>query len=265
MTVMIIGITQEGAWKKMKGIPLTQGKVAVVDEEDYPELIKHRWYASRKGRTIYARRDIRRAGVRRTIYMHRQIMNPLPGFEIHHINHNGLANRRANLCLCTHSQHSRSQRPRKNGSSRYKGVFRYKRNGKWCAQIKQNKRRIHLGVFTSQVRAAKAYDDRVAELFGEFAYLNFPHRLSRRNICRWLMATHGRMFAVTFIRRSDNKEKTIKARIGVKIHQKGKAMRYDPRNKKLVLVFDMSERKYKCIPIEGIEAVTYNGKRYRVD
>lgn len=146
------------------------------------------------------------------------------------------------------------------------------KNDKWRANIGYNNRLIHLGVFSSQVQAAKHYDDKAGELFGEFAYLNFPHRLSRRNICRWLTATQGRVFAVTFIKRSDGREKTIQARIGVmhsmpsgRANQKGKTLRYNPRGKKLILVFDMNERKYKCIPVEGIEAVTYRGKHYRVD
>jgi len=128
-----------------------------------------------------------------------------------------------------------------------------------------NGRQFYLGVFGSQVLAAKAYDERAAELFGDFAYLNFPHRLSRRNIAGWLAATNGRVFAVTFIKRSDGKERTIRARVGVRVNQKGKTPRYNPKGKKLVLVFDMGERIYKCIPIEGIEAVTFRGKRYRVD
>ena len=79
------------------------------------------------------------------------------------------------------------------------------------------------------------------------------------------MATRGRVFAVTFIRRSNGEEKTIRARTGVRANQKGKKLRYNPRGKKLILVFDMTEQKYKCIPIEGIEAVTYRSKHYRVD
>lgn len=192
-------------------------------------------------------------------------MNPLPGLPIHHINHKGLNNRRCNLCICTHSQNSCSKLPQKNGTSVYKGVSKTGKNGKWKAQIKHRRRSFRLGVFTSQVLAAKAYDDKASELFGEFAYLNFPHRLSRRNICRWLTATRGRVFAVTFIKRLNGEEKTIQARIGVRVNQKSKGLRYNPRRKKLVLVFDMHERKYKCIPIEGIEAVTYRGRRYRVD
>jgi hypothetical protein len=251
--------------KGMKKIPLTQGKVAVVDEEDYAELLKHKWYASQGGRTTYAKRDVRKNDSRQTIYMHREIMSPLPSLQIHHINHNGLDNRKSNLCICTQSQNSQSKIPQTSGASQYKGVYRHKNNGKWRSAITHNKKRFYLGVFSSQVQAAKAYDDKAFELFGDFAYPNFPHRLERRNIRKWLAATAGRVFAVTFIRRCDGREKTILARTGVRVNQKGKKLGYNLRGKKLVLLFDMAERKYKCIPIEGIEAVTYRKKHYRVD
>jgi hypothetical protein len=42
-------------------------------------------------------------------------------------------------------------------------------------------------------------------------------------------------------------------------------MRFNPRDRKLIVVFDVNERKYKCIPVEGIEAVCCRGRRYRVD
>ena len=57
----------------------------------------------------------------------------------------------------------------------------YKR---WRAQIGFNRKRIHLGDFADEKQAAMAYDDKVAELFGEFAYLNFPERIELRNWIR---------------------------------------------------------------------------------
>ncbi len=246
----------------MKKIPLTQGKFAIVDEQDYAELSQYRWHLHRGGSTSYARQNSKRSGMP---YMHRIITKPPPGLVVHHRNHNGLDNRKENLCICTRSQHIRTSRPKSNGASKYKGVFKSGGNGKWFAKVECNSNIFRLGVFSSQVLAAKAYDERAAELFGEFAYLNFPHRLRKRNIANWLNATKGRVFAVTFIKRSDNSERTIRARIGVRVNQKGKTPRYNPDSKKLLVVFDMGAKQYKCIPIEGIEAVTCNGKRYRVD
>lgn len=49
-----------------------------------------------------------------------------------------------------------------------------KKSNKWLVQIGKDNKKYHLGLFLIEVEAAKTYDKKAIELFGEFAYLNFP-------------------------------------------------------------------------------------------
>ena len=76
---------------------------AIVDDEDEAELTKHRWYLvkTRNGH-LYAYTKIPRI-TGPTVLMHRFIMKPPPGLIVHHINGNGLDNRRRNLEIASYS------------------------------------------------------------------------------------------------------------------------------------------------------------------
>jgi hypothetical protein len=72
-------------------------------------------------------------------------------------------------------QNSWNQRKRRgNYGSRYKGVTFVKSYGKWRAKIVYKKKRIVIGYFDDEASAAKAYDAKAREMFGEFAAPNFP-------------------------------------------------------------------------------------------
>jgi hypothetical protein len=151
-------------------IPLTQGKFAIVDAEDYDRLNQDKWYAGKCKNTYYAGRV--EGG--KTIKMHREIMHAPKGVLVDHINHNGLDNRKRNLRLCTHAQNCYNQQASATGTSKYKGVSWHKSNSKWSARIRCDRKFYNLGEFDNQMEAAMAYDDKAVELFGEFACLNFP-------------------------------------------------------------------------------------------
>jgi len=88
-------------------IPLTQGKVAIVDAADYDWLNQWKWYASKEGRVFYAiRRDNDCGGRDIKVRMHRVILGVPTGLEGDHINGDGLDNRRANLRTVTKQQNS---------------------------------------------------------------------------------------------------------------------------------------------------------------
>ena len=159
-----------------KLIPLTQGKFAIVDAEDYDRLSKYKWCANKSRRSYYA---VRSNG-QRQIRMHRMITSAPKGLFVDHINHNGLDNRKTNLRLCTESQNNLNRRPY-GKTSRYKGVSRHKKTNRYLAAICYQGKRFHLGTFRDEVDAAKAYDKKARELFGQFAYLNFPEEVREEN------------------------------------------------------------------------------------
>ncbi len=157
----------------MKEIPLTQGKVALVDDADYPELSKYKWCAQHTEARWYAIRfDVGRMG-RCRIPMHRAILNAPSGLEVDHRNHNGLDNRRANLRLATKAENQRNRNKPATNTSGYKGVSWHKGHNRWQAQIRHDGRARFLGYFDTPEQAARAYDSAAIETFGEFALPNF--------------------------------------------------------------------------------------------
>lgn len=154
----------------MREISLTQGKVALVDDEDYEWLSAYKWcYTSPIG---YAVTKVRTPEKQVSMLMHRLIMNAPTNLVTDHINHNKLDNRRENLRLCTRQENNRNMPMRSNNTSGYKGVYWHKARSKWQANIRHLGEEVYLGVFEDKHEAALAYNEKAAELFGEFASLN---------------------------------------------------------------------------------------------
>lgn len=160
---------------QMKTIPLTQNKVALVDDEDFEWLNQFKWYASKQRNDYIAVRHCRCRFVERRymIYMHRQIMSCPQDKQIDHINHNRLDNQRCNLRICTNAENHRNSKKIKNTTSTYKGVSWQRQNKKWQVKIKLNSKDIYLGCFDSEIKAAQIYDQAAQKYFGEFACTNF--------------------------------------------------------------------------------------------
>ena len=155
----------------MREITITNSDLKViVDDEDYERISMFSWRLS----INYARRWFRSNGKLASVLMHRQIMgeqNPM----YDHRDGNGLNNQKENLRPCTGTQNNGNRRINKMPyhSSKYKGVCFHIRKKKWHAGVKFNNHRFHLGTFDNELDAAKAYDRKAEELFGEFANVNF--------------------------------------------------------------------------------------------
>jgi hypothetical protein len=156
-------------------IPLTQGKYAIVDPEDFDRLNKYKWHLQRTNQTFYA---VRRAKGRerangQVVWMHRSILPPPEGMCTDHINNNGLDNRNANLRIATPAQNARNRRKMApKTSSKYKGVSYHAGMKKWCASIRVNGQYKYFGLFQNEIDAARAYDNAAKKYHKEFAVLN---------------------------------------------------------------------------------------------
>lgn len=154
-------------------VPLTRGFVAIVDDEDFDRVSRFRWCLQQgaKSRTAYATR--REAPNSPKIWMHRWLLDAPDDVQVDHRNGNGLDNRRSNIRLCTPSQNATNRiRTFANKSSSFVGVHRQR--SRWVARIVVALKRVHLGVFASEIDAARCYDRAALVHHGDFAVTNFP-------------------------------------------------------------------------------------------
>jgi len=162
----------------MKEIKLSQGKIALVDDEDFERLNKYNWCVSQKKKNYYA---MRKDTAGKTVYMHHEVIGkPSRGLQTDHIDNNSLNNQRNNLRFVT---------PRDNAQnkkyiikySRYFGVSYNKRRIKdpWVARMRIKGVNTHLGYFSNEKEAAQAYQKAVRKIENPFASLSMNNLLTK--------------------------------------------------------------------------------------
>ena len=150
---------------KMKLIQLTQGYFAQVDDEDFEELQKYRWWINKVGSRIYA---YGAAGCKK-IAMHRYLLKETNrNVDIDHIDGNQLNNRRNNLRKATRAQNNANQKIAERNNTGYKGVSYCSERGLWVASVAS----YHIGRFSCIKEAARHYNKAAFDKWGEFARLN---------------------------------------------------------------------------------------------
>lgn len=146
-------------------LPLTKGFTTVILWSQFQRIRGKKYYAKvcDTGGVYAFRRDWRMA---KDIPLHDDLMEPPKDFRVDHKNLDSLDNRPWNLRVCTKSQNGANRRSwNKTG---FKGVKKMQ-NGKWQARVMAKS----VGVFSTIVEAAIAYDAAARKAFGEFARTNF--------------------------------------------------------------------------------------------
>ena len=158
----------------MKKIPVkVRGKDeythVLVDDDDYEKLSAYSWSFAGAG-YICRRKWV--GEKKRVFYIHREITKCPVEMEVDHIDGNKLNNQKSNLRVCTHRENQTNMKLAKDSTSGFKGVSRDKNRNKWRAYITTHGRFINLGSFDTKKEAARAYNEKAYELFGEFAKPN---------------------------------------------------------------------------------------------
>ena len=151
---------------------LRDGTPVQVDAQDAHILERPGWKVhKRKCGLMYVGRHENG----KTVLLHRLILG-LHGQRspfVDHCDRDGMNNLRSNLRPCSHQQNLRNQfRSPAGKASRFKGLYWAKKSRKWAARICVDGKRIALGLFSNEERAAMAYNRAASSLFGEFARLN---------------------------------------------------------------------------------------------
>lgn len=147
-----------------KEIQLTQGKVAIIDDDDFEKISKFKWHYEHG----YAMGTIDK---RKRAYMHRFITDCPIGKVVDHVNGDTLDNRKSNLRICSQRQNAVNINKNR-GTSKFKGVTLRVDKKKWQASITVNYKSIYLGSFDTEIEAAQAYNNAALEFFGKYASLN---------------------------------------------------------------------------------------------
>jgi HNH endonuclease/AP2 domain len=153
-------------------LQLPSGHIAIVDADDSELVGGFRWFAQVQPHTVYVRGYPHGRPSNPKILLHRLLLPVDLGFDVDHINGDGLDNRRRNLRVGTRSQNNGNTRTSSRNQSGYKGVSFHKPTGRWRAYINLNHRHRHLGMFDDPWSAAQAYNEAAVAQWGEFAQIN---------------------------------------------------------------------------------------------
>lgn len=160
-----------------KEIPLTQGKVAIVDDDWYDMLSLINWsYANGYAvRTFFKPRSGISVGML-CENMHRLILDTPKKKYVDHINGNKLDNRISNLRLCSNAQNQYNRAKHIVKSSAFKGVFWCNTRQKWYVKAKIDGKQKYIGTFINEADAVRAYQNFCIKHHGEF-------NVMRRELC----------------------------------------------------------------------------------
>lgn len=236
-------------------IPLSRGKVAIIDAADFDKVKDFSWYASER-KKLYAKMD---SAEGKKVYMHRVITGAKKGQIVDHINGNVLDNRRRNLRLVTNSQNCWNRRKRKSKSTDFLGVT-LRRKNKFEAKFKTKADSRYLGTFDNPYEAAVCYDMEKVLIAGVYGSYNF-NEICDVGRLKFLIINAAGNITVVFRKRTDGEVRKMYCRVSGKFYTSD-AHRKACREKGLLLVKEIDLNEFRFILFESIIAVKIDDRFY---
>jgi hypothetical protein len=150
------------------------GNIVKFDIEDWDLVHEYQWRVSSDSNNPYVYSSRHKTINRIHMSMHRLVMGKKEYDKcmIDHIDGDGLNNCKSNLRFCTASQNQANRKLSKNSKTGMKGVIYNKQTKLYVVHICKDRKHYMLGVFEDKIEAARAYDIKALELYGEFARTN---------------------------------------------------------------------------------------------
>lgn len=152
-------------------IPLTRGKWAIVDAEDYERLSRWNWHLSGSiaRNNFYAARGTRVGGKHRLIRLHHAVLGLDGGIMVDHVDGDPLNCRKSNLRICNAAGNSQNHKRTSRNKSGHTGINWHPTNKQWIVRVGSGRARKYIGGFKTLEAAVVARNAAFAEHYGEFA------------------------------------------------------------------------------------------------
>lgn len=238
-------------------LPLSNGGVTLVDDHIAKKLNKISCYGDRKGYVFFNKNN-------KHIRLHRFITNAPKDKVVDHLNGKPNDNRVENLRVCTQSENLKNQKRFSKTKTGYRSVYCLTGRKTFQLKMRHMYKTLLFGHYRSRHIAAIFADQLLVTLVGPFVKRNFDEKINSSSLMDFLNNTHGRIFRVVFSRRSDGKQREMVCRTGVKAHQSGGIILFNPISRNLFSVYDVQKKSYRFIPLENVICIRFAKTNYRV-
>lgn len=90
-------------------------------------------------------------------------------------------------------------------------------------------------------------------------------KISKVTAIEMIRGSKGRVFGVTFIKRTTGEVRTMQARLGVKKGVTGEGLKFNPKDYALIPVYEMPMQQFRMVNLEGLTNLSIEGEKYEVE